>query len=188
MTKLLYTLVAVLILMSATASIAQDDHDDDHSDTTPVSREIDDHSDEEHADELVVELTPEAIILAGIKVSSVSHGRIGKTLELPGEVGFNEDRLVHIAPRFAGIAIRARYRAGDFVDSGTVVAVVESNESMTAYSIKAPISGWVIERHIAPGEFVSEENSVYVIADLSFVWVNLAVYPGDANRIKRGGL
>ncbi|MCP4704628.1 MAG: HlyD family efflux transporter periplasmic adaptor subunit, partial [candidate division Zixibacteria bacterium] len=36
------------------------------------------------------------------------------------------------------------------------------------------------------GEFVTEENSIYVIADLSTVWVNLAVYPKDANRIKKG--
>ena len=33
---------------------------------------------------------------------------------------------------------------------------------------------------------MSEENSIFVIADLSTVWVNLAVYPKDADRIKKG--
>lgn len=140
----------------------------------------------DHDDELAIELSPEAMKLAGISISTVAKGRIEECIELPGEVGFNEDRLVHMAPRFAGIALKANFRVGDYVAAGEVVAVVESNESMSAYSIKAPISGWVIERHVTTGEFVSGENSVYVIADLSTVWVNLAVYPKDANRIKKG--
>lgn len=179
-------LMTALILMPVTGSIAQNDHDDDHLDLDSTGQDIDHRDEDEHADELVVELTSEAMTMADISISSVLRGRIAKTIDLPGEVGFNEDRLVHIAPRFAGIAIQARYRVGDFVDSGIVVAEVESNESMNTYSIKAPISGWVIERHISPGEFVSEENSIYVIADLSNVWVNLAVYPGDADRIRNG--
>jgi cobalt-zinc-cadmium efflux system membrane fusion protein len=178
------TIVAILAL--APVAVALDDHDHDHVVTDSVG-EASDHDDSEaHADELVVELTPEAVAMADISIGHVSRGRIAKTIELPGEVGFNEDRLVHIAPRFAGIAIQTSCRVGDFVDSGTTVAVVESNESMNAYTIGAPISGWVIERHITPGEFVSEENSIYVIADLSLVWVNLAVYPGDADRIRKG--
>ncbi len=170
--------------------VTHDDHEDhDHTkDNDHVSHdehaENDDH--EGHSDELIVELTPEAMKLAGITISSVRQGRIARTIELPGEVGFNEDRVAHIAPRFAGIALQVKYRIGDYVNRGEVVAIVESNESMTTYSIEAPISGWVIERHITSGEFVSEENSIYVIADLSTVWVNLAVYPKDADRIKKG--
>ncbi len=57
---------------------------------------------------------------------------------------------------------------------------------MDSYFIKAPISGWVIERRITPGVFVSSENSIYVIADLSSVWVNLAVYPKDSDRVNKG--
>ncbi len=159
---------------------AKDDDQESHDDHA----DIDDH--EGHSDELIVELTPEAMKLAGITISSVKRGRIARTIELPGEVGFNEDRVAHIAPRFAGIALQAKYRVGDYVYEGDVVAIVESNESMNSYSIKAPISGWVIERHVTTGEFVSEENSIYVIADLSTVWVNLAVYPKDADRVKKG--
>ena len=144
----------------------------------------DDH--EGHSDALTIELTPEAVTVAGITIARVTRGRIGKTIEMPGEVGFNEDRLAHIAPRFPGVAVQVNYRVGDFVEVGDIVATIESNESMNFYSIIAPISGWVIERHITPGEFVSEQASIYVIADLSTVWVNLAVYPGDADLVKKG--
>lgn len=175
-----------------------DDHDEDAHEGADEGHEGHDHDEGAHDDhtspdahaghddELAIELSPEAMKLAGISISTVAQGRIEECIELPGEVGFNEDRLVHIAPRFAGIALKANFRVGDYVAAGEVVAVVESNESMSAYSIKAPISGWVIERHVTTGEFVSGENSVYVIADLSTVWVNLAVYPKDANRIKKG--
>ncbi len=159
-----------------------DDHDEDVDHVEEAGH--DDHDEDE--DELIVKLTPEAIKLAGITFLNVEHGRIGRTVELSGEIGFNEDRLAHVAPRFAGVVLQINYRVGDYVEEGDVVAIVESNESMNSYSIKAPISGWVIERQITTGEFISEENSIFVIADLSTVWVNLAVYPKDANRIKKG--
>ncbi len=171
-----------------TATIAvEDEHD--HSAHEEMAADvgcIEEHDHALHDEELIVELSPEAIELAGISTSRVRKGSIAKTIELPGEVGFNEDRLAHIAPRFAGIALQALKRVGDYAESGEVVAVIESNESMNAYSIASPISGWVIQRHITPGEFVSEQSSIYVIADLSTVWVDLAVYPRDAGRIRKG--
>ena len=191
-------LFALLLSWSVSGVSAQDDHDhvneqeikeihddcEDHDHADQVSRNDKDNH-EEYNEELIVELTPEAMKLAGITISAVKQGRIDRTIDLPGEVGFNEDRVAHIAPRFAGIVQKAKFRVGDYVNEDEIVAVVESNESMNSYSIKAPISGWVLERHITPGEFVSEENSIYVIADLSTVWVNLAVYPKDADRIKK---
>lgn len=203
----------ITILYIGTNIFAEDDHDHVEKDkTTKVTNnsDHDDHSGHEHEvanaeqeaghteddghdhsdseDELTVELTPEAAKLAGITISTVQTGNINKIIELPGEVGFNEDNVAHIAPRFAGIALQAKFRVGDYVTKDDVVAVIESNESMNSYSIKAPISGWIIERHITKGEFVSEENSIYVIADLSTVWVNLAVYPKDADRVQKGQL
>lgn len=140
----------------------------------------------DHGDEEVIELSPEAVEMAGIKLSTVINGRLGNSLDLPGEITFNEDKVVHISPRFEGVAQEARFSVGDYVKAGEILAVIESNESMSAYNIKSPISGWVIERHISKGEFVSGENSIYIIVDLSTVWVNLAVYPKDAGRISKG--
>ncbi len=182
---------------AATAEEPPDDHDGhDHGAASEAQPDVlddihehdegaaEDHSD--HNDEGLLELSSEAMKLAGIALSRATYGRIGKSIDLPGEVGFNEDKLVHVAPRFAGIAQEARRRVGDYVNKGEVLAVVESNESLTPYSIKAPMSGWIIKRHITPGEYVSAENSIYVIVDLSTVWVNLAVYPKDAMHIAKG--
>jgi len=124
--------------------------------------------------------------MAAITLEKAETGRIKVTLDLSGEIGFNEDRYVHITPRFPGIAREARFRVGEYVKEGDIVAVVESNESMTLYSLKAPIAGRVIRKHITPGEYLSGQESVYDIADLSTVWVNLAVYPRDASIVKPG--
>jgi cobalt-zinc-cadmium efflux system membrane fusion protein len=169
------------------SEVSEEEHDHATPPHEPVHEGHDDGHEHAHDDgELVVELTPEAVSLAEIKTAVVQHGAIVRRIELPGEVGFNEDRLAHIAPRFAGIALQAMKRVGDRVEAGEAVAVVESNESMNPYTIESPITGWVIQRHITPGEFVSEQRSIYVIVDLSDVWVDLAVYPKDAHRIREG--
>jgi cobalt-zinc-cadmium efflux system membrane fusion protein len=101
-------------------------------------------------------------------------------------VGFNEDHVVHITPRFGGIATKVLKKLGQHVRKDEELAIIESNESMAPYALRSPMSGWIIEKHISNGEFVGEETSIYVIADLSDVWVNLAVYPKDSRHIEMG--
>ena len=181
MTKTVFVLL--LMLVSPARIIGQDSHEGhDHEETIAVEEP----GNSDKHDEIIVKLSPQAQKMAGLTLARVKSGQIVRMSELPGEVGFNEENLVHISPRFAGIALEARARKGSFVKAGEVVAVIESNESMNSYSIKAPISGWIIDRHITPGEYVSGESSIYALADLSTVWVNLAVYPKDAGLIRPG--
>lgn len=60
--------------------------------------------------------------------------------------------------------------------------------SFAEYSLRAPIAGVVIERHLTRGERVSDQTDEppFVIADLSSVWVNLAVYQRDLARVRPG--
>ncbi len=180
--QLILALVLTLSVGVGPAALAQDGHDHGDGEEHARETELDDHGEEEGA----LELTPEAVQMVGIRLARAEQGRIGTSITVSGEVGFDEDRLVHVVPRFAGIAKDVYFRVGDRVRSGDVVAVVEGNESLSRYSITAPISGWIIDKHVTPGEYVSEESPIYVIADLNKVWVNLAVYPKDAGRIKPG--
>ncbi|UYW31915.1 efflux RND transporter periplasmic adaptor subunit [Methylorubrum extorquens] len=57
------------------------------------------------------------------------------------------------------------------------------------YELRAPISGRVIERRVdvgAPVNDEGQEKEIYTIADLSWVWVELAVPTGDLSAIKEG--
>ncbi|WP_437638773.1 efflux RND transporter periplasmic adaptor subunit [Sorangium sp. So ce854] len=54
------------------------------------------------------------------------------------------------------------------------------------YALIAPIDGTIIEKHIAVGEVLKEDTQVFVIADLSTVWVNVTVYAKDLRRVHVG--
>ena len=59
-------------------------------------------------------------------------------------------------------------------------------DGLTRYEIRAPLDGVVIEKHLALGEAVKEDASIFTIADLSTVWAEMTVYPKDLNSVKLG--
>lgn len=133
-----------------------------------------------------VELSQEARVASGIAVQPAGLRRLRVTLDLPGEVVPNADRLAHIVPRFAGIARQVKKGLGQQVRAGEILAVIEGNQSLSTYEVSSLISGTVIEKHVTLGEFVRDDQDIYVVADLSTVWVNVAVYARDVAKIRRG--
>jgi len=167
------------------------DHDDaehgasaDADDHEAESHEGHDHGDGE--DEGALHLSPESISMAGIRMERVQARSLERTIEIPGEIGFNEDRLVNVTPRYPGVAREVLGRIGERVREGDLLAVLESNESLSTYSIKAPISGWIIDKHLTVGEFVAEDHTMFLIADLRTVWANCEVYARDMSSVKPG--
>ena len=53
-------------------------------------------------------------------------------------------------------------------------------------ALKAPMDGVVITKDLTRGSQISADQEVYTIANLDTVWVELGLYPGDLNRIKKG--
>jgi RND family efflux transporter MFP subunit len=98
----------------------------------------------------------------------------------------NQESLVQVTPRFPGIVREVRKRIGDRVQKGDVLAIVESNQSLTPYELKAALAGTVIDRQTTLGEYVSEQKPAFVIADLSTVWVDFSVYRRDLTRVNIG--
>lgn len=62
----------------------------------------------------------------------------------------------------------------------------EPMDTLTRYAIKAPFDGIVVRKHLAPGEWVKEDAEIYMIADLSTVWVEITVYAEDINLVRVG--
>jgi len=52
------------------------------------------------------------------------------------------------------------------------------------YAVTAPFDGTVIEKHITVGESVKDDSSIFVIADLSTVWVDIRIYQKDLPHIR----
>ena len=62
----------------------------------------------------------------------------------------------------------------------------EQDVDYSRYEIKTPFDATVINKHLSLGEVVGPESDVFVLADLSTVWVDLAVYQKDAAKIHLG--
>ena len=132
-----------------------------------------------------VRLAPEVLAEFGIELATAGPGAIERTIALPGEVRPNQDRLAHVAPRFAGIAREVRAKIGDAVKAGQVLAIVES-EALSPYPLKTQIDGVVITKHITVGEPVSSDRDAFTVADLGDVWVDISVYQNHLRDVRLG--
>ncbi|MEQ9641428.1 MAG: efflux RND transporter periplasmic adaptor subunit [Alphaproteobacteria bacterium] len=56
----------------------------------------------------------------------------------------------------------------------------------TRHTVRAPIGGTVIEKHITKGQVVDGERPIYQIADLSVIWVIVNIYEGDFRSVEVG--
>lgn len=131
-------------------------------------------------------MSAEAVKSSGIVVESSGPAKIRTTIKVNGRVQPNEDHMTHVIPRYPGIVKKINKRLGDPVAKDEVVAVVESNESLQAYEVKASLAGTVIGKDVRQGEFVKEGEVIYVVADLSTVWVDLNVPRKDFDKLKIG--
>jgi cobalt-zinc-cadmium efflux system membrane fusion protein len=86
------------------------------------------HAEHSEHDEGKLTLSAEAQREAGITLTEATGGTLEQTLNLPGEITLNADRVVHIVPRVGGIVQRVYKTLGDEVRPGEIMAVIESRE------------------------------------------------------------
>jgi cobalt-zinc-cadmium efflux system membrane fusion protein len=61
-----------------------------------------------------------------------------------------------------------------------------SAENLARYEVRAPISGLIIDKTVALGQTLKEDDPIFVIADVSMVWAAITVYPKDLEVVKVG--
>ncbi|MDP2318997.1 MAG: efflux RND transporter periplasmic adaptor subunit [Acidobacteriota bacterium] len=59
-------------------------------------------------------------------------------------------------------------------------------DSLPRYEVRAPIGGTVVERDLTIGESVAADHSIFVIADLSSVWIEAAIPAKDLIHVRQG--
>lgn len=64
----------------------------------------------------------------------------------------------------------------------------QTEPDLRFYPIRSPIRGTVIMRRLTKGEFIENTTTIYEVADLSTVWVEIGIYPKDLYRVKEGQL
>ena len=121
----------------------------------------------------------------GLRTAVAGPATIDEVVTVYGRIVADPGRVLEVSARFDG-AIRAVHaKPGDRVREGEVLAIIESNESLKAYAVDAPISGVVTDRNANAGEQTSGRR-LFTIVDASSVWAELAVFPGNRQRIAVG--
>lgn len=122
---------------------------------------------------------------AGIATERVGSATLRRTLALTGRVRPDPQREARVAARFPGTVqsvvagLYQRVRAGD------TLATIEARDSLRRYAVRAPIDGVVIERHATPGA-AAGDAPLFVLADLSRVWVTLDAFADDLAQVETG--
>lgn len=133
-----------------------------------------------------VTLTEVQLKNAQLGIATAGPEKIKRILPLSGRIEVNEEHMERVVPRFPGIVRGVRKRLGEKVEQGEVLATIESNESMRTYDIVSEIAGTVIQKELTAGEFVRDDKTIFIIADLSTVWVDLNVYRQDFPLLHEG--
>ena len=169
-------------------SFAKDDHNHQHEESGhhEEDQEHESHnSDHDEHEENVATISEESAKNAGIKISKANTQTIFETISLTGKIILDQDRTYDIKARFPGIVKDVKVKWGQKVKKGHVLAVIESNDSLKLYSVKAPRGGIVLKRNTNIGNVAGDE-SIFTIADLSRVWAEFHVFPKDIHDVKEG--
>ncbi|MEY4812966.1 MAG: hypothetical protein RLZZ162_39 [Verrucomicrobiota bacterium] len=138
------------------------------------------------APEMQTTLPADVAQRSGVATALAGTTTLSERLAVYGSVKLNANRLTRAVPRFGGLVREARKSLGDPVAAGEVVAVLETNQTLTSIEVRAPLAGVIIEREVHAGQTVAEGATLYVIADLSEVWVDLHIPKRDHARVKVG--
>lgn len=123
---------------------------------------------------------------SGIRVAAAGAGTIADAHEVQGLLTPIDGRMAQVMARFPGPIRSLRANVGDRVRAGQTLATIESNLSLTTYTVPAPISGMVLARSATVGSVAGEGSALYEIADLSELWVDLHIFGADAQHIVAG--
>ena len=73
-----------------------------------------------------VTMTEQQLTDNGVQVGVAAPAKIAQTLQLIGEITFNQDRTVHVVPRLEGVVEAVAANAGDRVRKGQILATISS--------------------------------------------------------------
>lgn len=156
---------------AADADHAEAGHDDDHDDHDAPERTT---------------IAAAMAEQAGIRVAPVVAGTIADEHDVQGLLTPVDGRVAQVMARFPGPIRSLRANVGDRVRAGQVLASIESNLSLTTYTVTAPIGGVVLARQAQVGGVAGEGTPLFEIGDLSTLWVDLHIFGNDTQHITAG--
>lgn len=183
------TLVVVIAFTSnATSASGLHDHEQNNKQREEHAHEHDEsnHQDEELGDsheDKFLSIPAEMAEQNGIKTIAVTNGVIRDEEVIYGKIVVDPALLAHVNARFDGVITEIKVNIGDEVEKGETLLIIESNESLNQYPIKAPMSGRIVARQANIGKLTNGEN-LLTVANFDIVWAQLSVFPSQLSKIK----
>lgn len=129
---------------------------------------------------------PERVAVSqGIQTEAAGEAVIQETIELTGTIQADPGRISEVRSRFAGVVTEVSKTIGDTVGRGETLGMVETNESLRSVALNAPIGGLIVDRNVQNGQVTGDEP-LFVISDMSEVWIYLDVFGKDLAAVAVG--
>lgn len=141
---------------------------------------------------------------ASIVMEAVSSRDVVPYIDVVGTVTFDPQRVAAVGTRVRGRVIDVSVVEGDAVAQWDVLARLESAElggahqrvhapgdktakkRLGRFALRSPIDGEIVGVHVRDGESVEPRHTAFRVADLSEVWVELAVFERDRGHVAVG--
>ncbi len=68
----------------------------------------------------------------------------------------------------------------------TLGGVADKGKPSRYHELKSPLDGLVVDRDLTLGEFVDTSHKAFTVADLSVLWVEIAIAPDDLPNVREG--
>ena len=99
----------------------------------------------------------------------------------------SDSRVVSASTGAGDLLASARRRLAYWdISEEQIARLLETGEVRKTLTLYAPTSGVVVEKNVFAGQSFGAGTNLYVIADLSSVWVNAVVFEADAVLLREG--
>ena len=185
--------LAICLLLSLSLTVhASGDHEHEeghgHSHEQEHGHDQEHEHEHEHEHDNSSETTDISAPMAtanSIRTAIASSGTVNATLPIFATLVVPPQQEIQLSGRFPGLITDVRVAPGDSVKKGQSLATIESNESLSRYEVRSPISGVISDSHAATGNLASNEP-LFVIVDLSGLWLEIPIYPSQREEIATG--
>ncbi len=181
--------ICLLLSLSLTVHASGDhEHEEGHGHSHEQQHSHDQEHEHEHEHDNSSETTKISAAMAtanGIRTAIASSGTVNATLPIFATLVVPPQQEIQLSGRFPGLITDVRVAPGDSVKKGQTLATIESNESLSRYEVRSPISGVISDSHAASGNLASSEP-LFVIVDLSGLWLEIPVHPSQRTQVAAG--
>lgn len=131
-------------------------------------------------------ITPALQEELGIRLATASGQTLTPRAEAYGRLRLPPRAERPVQARFPGVITAAQGQLGAWVEAGTPLFTVESNQNLKRYEIRAPSAGELTGALHGAGELVLGGEALATVTDWRVLWAELEAYPALAAQLTPG--